>query len=172
MNTQFVKMIDDKVGSIASNAARREAAIAIATDALAGNLTAKMAELTGIYANSNIEAKTGLRAQVEASLDAMAQKVGLTAYTDATALMLGESLANFHWEQHGHKYVARHNEHTKKMSAEHLKDAQAVMADIRSHEIGGTSAPAANLPMLDASAALMEIENRSRQYPSKKSKKH
>lgn len=165
----ITEQINKKVGDIAANAAKREAAISIATDALAESLTTKMAELTGIYANSNIEAKTGLRAQVESALDAMAQKAGPAVYDNYTAIMVGNALADFHWNQHSHKYIDRHNTMLKKQGEQNVKSAVEVFAQIHAH--GTEVKEVAPLPLLNATAALQEIEQRAgRQYPAKRQK--
>ena len=167
----IAKIIDKQIGTIASDAAARQALIGKASRHAAEMLGAKIAEASGVFPREETVAgfEGAFTNTLAKTVDAiLAKNVQLD---DSAAFSLGEALASHEFEQHEprlRQVVREKNERIAAFDRKTMPSPQSELA-MREQGSGITNAGAAHLPLLDATSVLTEINQRAgKQYPAKK----
>ena len=166
----IAQQITKQIDTIAAGAAARESLISKASRHAAEMLGAKIAEESGVFPAEKTIAglASAYTDTISKTVDALLKKgvqVG-----DAQALMLGEALADIQFEHHAPKLRQVVREKNERIAANDRKNMPSVQSELAMREQGAnvSNATAAHLPLLDAANALVEINNRGKQYPAKR----
>ena len=167
----IAKIIDKQIGTIASDAAARQALIGKASRHAAEMLGAKIAEASGVFPREETVAgfEGAFTNTLAKTVDAiLAKNVQLD---DSAAFSLGEALASHEFEQHAPRLRQVVREKNERIAASDRKNMPSAASEIAQREQGAnvSNASAAHLPLLHAASALVEINQRAgRQYPAKR----
>lgn len=168
------QQITQQVNEIANNAAARELAINKAARHAAEVFCAKVAQMSGRFPDAQFVAglSGAYTPSIEKTLDSMVKAAPPgVLYSDRSVLALGEGFAQHQFDLHSAKLfqaVRARDEKTAAFDRKNMPSPQSEIA-MREQGPGVSNAAASHLPLLDATAALTEINQRAgRQYPSKK----
>jgi hypothetical protein len=167
----IAQQINKQIDTIAADAAARQALIGKASRHAAEMLGAKIAEASGVFPREETVAgfEGAFTNTLAKTVDAILSKN--VRLDDSTAFALGEALASHEFEQHEPRLRQVVREKNERIAASDRKNMPSPQSELAQREQGAgvTNAGAANLPLLDAASALVEITNRAgKQYPAKR----
>jgi len=171
----FAQIIDKQIQDVAEHAVSRQTAITMTAQLAAEELSGRIAEATGIFPEAKtmsamerdfaaIVGKTLAAAEAKGyGTDSMFTTSGIQAHAT--------SLAQFQWDMHSHKIIAKQREKNEQIAEADRKAMPSASSVIDQRLTGAPAAQHASLPLLTGAAALLELENRGKQYPARKGKR-